>query len=94
MSVSYIRGPFAKFVDQPYHFVEVLWPFSKLGYGMGDRGFESRQGLGIFPFTTATRPALGPTNLLSSGYRALSLGVKRPEREADHSPPSTAEAKE
>jgi hypothetical protein len=25
---------------------------------------------------------------------ALSLGVKRPEREADHSPPSSAEVKE
>jgi hypothetical protein len=30
----------------------------------------------------------------SNGYRgALSLGVKRPEREVDHSPPSSAEVK-
>jgi hypothetical protein len=27
------------------------------------------------------------------GTRALSLGVKRPRREADHSPPSSAEVK-
>jgi hypothetical protein len=27
-----------------------------LGYGLDDRGFESRQGLGIFLFTTASRP--------------------------------------
>jgi hypothetical protein len=36
----------------------------------------------------------GPPSLLSNGYQgALSLGVKRPGREADHSPPSSAEAK-
>jgi hypothetical protein len=28
-------------------------------YGLDDRGFESRQGLGIFLFTTASRSALG-----------------------------------
>jgi hypothetical protein len=28
------------------------------------------------------------------GTRALSLGVKRPGRDADHSPPSSAEVKE
>jgi hypothetical protein len=32
-----------------------------LGYGLNYPGFESRQGLGIFPFTTASRSALGPT---------------------------------
>jgi hypothetical protein len=32
-----------------------------LGYGLGARGFESRQGLGIFLSTTASRPVLGPT---------------------------------
>jgi hypothetical protein len=31
-----------------------------LGYGLDDRGFESRQGLGIFLYTVS-RPALGPT---------------------------------
>jgi hypothetical protein len=34
-----------------------------LGYGLDDRGFESRQGLGIFLHTTVSRPALGPTKL-------------------------------
>jgi len=29
-----------------------------LGYGLDDRGFESRQGLGTFLLTTASRPAL------------------------------------
>jgi hypothetical protein len=33
-----------------------------LGYGLDDWGFESRQGMGNFLFTTASRPALGPTH--------------------------------
>jgi hypothetical protein len=36
----------------------------------------------------------GPPSLLSSGYRGrFPYGVKRPECEADHSPPSSAEVK-
>jgi hypothetical protein len=57
--------------------------------------FDSRWGLGIFLFTTASRTVLEPTQppiQLVPG--ALSLGVKRPGREADHSPPSSAEVKE
>jgi hypothetical protein len=71
--------------------VEVGWA----GYGLDDRGFKSRWGLGFLLFTTVSRQALGPTQhpiQLLSG--ALSLGVKRQEYEADHSPPSSAEVKE
>jgi hypothetical protein len=59
-----------------------------LGYGLDNRGsrFDSRWGLGIFLFPTASRTALGP--------RGSSLGVKRPGREADHSPPSSVAVKE
>jgi hypothetical protein len=65
-----------------------------LSYGLDDRGFESRQGLGIFLFTTASRPALGPTQPpIQWVPEALSLGVKRSGREADHSPSSGAEVK-
>jgi hypothetical protein len=32
-----------------------------LGYRLDDQGFESQQGLGIFLFTTMSRPAVGPT---------------------------------
>jgi len=47
-----------------------------LGYGLGDREFGSRQGVGIFLFTTASRPVLGPTHLLIHWTPgALSLGV-------------------
>jgi hypothetical protein len=57
--------------------------------------FDSRGGgLGIFLFTTASRTALGPTQPpIQRVPGALSLGVKRPGREADHSPPSSAEVK-
>jgi hypothetical protein len=62
---------------------------------IGVLGFNSRRGLGIFLFTTATRPALGThPNFYPKGNKALSLGVKRQRRKADHSPPSSAEVKE
>jgi hypothetical protein len=35
----------------------------------------------------------GPSSLLSSGNRGLFLRVKRPGREADHSPSTSAEVK-
>jgi hypothetical protein len=57
--------------------------------------FDSRRGLGIFLFTTASRTALEsahPPKQWVPG--ALSLGVKRLDREADHSPPFGSEVKE
>jgi hypothetical protein len=64
-------------------------------YGLDDRGFESRQDLGIFLFTTASRLALGPTQPRIQWIPgALSLGVMRPGRETYHSPPYCAEIKE
>jgi hypothetical protein len=64
------------------------------GLRAGRSGFDSRQGMGIFLFTTASRPALGPTQppiQWVSGF--ISPGVKQPGREADHSPRSSAEVK-
>jgi hypothetical protein len=64
------------------------------GWMIGFWGFDSRRGLGIFLFSTASRPALGPTQPpIHWVPGALSPGIKRPGREADHSPPSSAEVK-
>jgi hypothetical protein len=65
------------------------------GWMIGVLGFDSRWGLGIFLFTTASRTALGPTQPpIQWVPGVLSLGVKRLGREADHSLPSSAEVKE
>jgi hypothetical protein len=50
-------------------------------------GFDSRWELEIFLFTTVYRTALKPTQPPIQGVPgALSLGVKQPRSEADHSP--------
>jgi hypothetical protein len=57
-------------------------------------GFGSRQEQEMFLYSTEFRPALRATQphiQLEPG--TLSPGVKRPGREADHSPPSSAEVK-
>jgi hypothetical protein len=69
--------------------------FLALGYGLDDREFESRQGLGIFLSTIASRPALEPTQPpIQWVLGVLSLEVKRPGCEADYSLPSSAEFRE
>jgi hypothetical protein len=64
------------------------------GYGLDDRGFEARQGLGYFLFIAACRPTLGPTQPIQWVPEALSLWENWSQREADHSPPSCAGVKE
>jgi hypothetical protein len=57
-------------------------------------GFDSRQGQAIFVYTTTSRPTLGST--LSPIQRvpgALSTEIRRSEREAEHSLPTSAEVK-
>jgi hypothetical protein len=66
------------------------------GLRSGRLGFRVRfsAGAGKFLFTTASRPALRPTQPpIQWVPGALSLGVKRPVREADHSSASSAEVK-
>jgi hypothetical protein len=66
------------------------------GYWLGDRRVRVRVSVGsrIFSSSTSSRPALGPAQLaLQWVPGALSLGIKRPVREADHSSPTSAEVK-
>jgi hypothetical protein len=57
----------------------------------GRPGFDSRKELRIFLFASAFRPVLGPTQpQIQWVPGGLSLGLRRPGREADRSPPSSA----
>jgi hypothetical protein len=59
-------------------------------YGLDGRGIEFRWGE-IFR-TCPDRP-WGPPSLLHNGYRVFPGGKVRPGRDADPSPPSSAEVK-
>jgi hypothetical protein len=58
-------------------------------------GFDPRQRQRIFPLTSASRPALGPTQPPVQWAPGGSFpgGKARPGRDANHSPPSSAEVK-
>jgi hypothetical protein len=81
-----------KFLLQPqFPMFEIL---NVTGWTIEVLGFDSRWGLGIFLFTTASRMALRPTKPpIQWVPGALSLGVKRLRCEADHSPSSITEVK-
>jgi len=60
----------------------------------GQPWFYSRQGLGFSLPATASIPTLGSTQpVIQWVYQVLSLGIKQPERESDHSFPSSAAVK-
>jgi hypothetical protein len=64
-----------------------------MGYGLDSRGSIPGR-CKIFFFSTVSTLALGPTQPpIQWVPGVLSLGVKRLGREADHSPPSSAEVK-
>jgi hypothetical protein len=68
---------------------------SSVGMATGyELGFDSQRGLGIFLFSTASRPTLGSTQSpIQWVPGAFSQRVKRSGREADRSPPSSVEIK-
>jgi len=60
----------------------------------GQRGFDSRQKHKIVLLASASRPALRPIQPpIQRELGSLSSWVKRPERKAGHSPPSSPEIK-
>jgi hypothetical protein len=68
-----------------------------MGYWLDDRGSRVGfpAGLGIFLLTTTSRTVVGLTQPhIQWVPGSLPLGVKRPGRETNHSPPSSAEVKE
>jgi hypothetical protein len=63
-------------------------------YGLDDRGFGVRVLVGSRMFSTSSIPALGSTQPPIQWVPvALSSGVKRSGREADHSPPNSTKVK-
>jgi hypothetical protein len=67
-----------------------------LGYQLDDRGSSVRFPAGAGNFSLHHRVQKGSgahQTPIQWVQRAPSLGIKRPEREADHSPPSSAEVK-
>jgi hypothetical protein len=68
-----------------------------LGYGLDDRGsrIQFSAGAGTFSLQYRVQNGSGPTQPpIQWVPGAVSVGVKRPGREADHSPPSSADVKE
>jgi hypothetical protein len=66
------------------------------GYGLDDQGVGVRVPVGSRIFSSPSRPDQfwGPPSLLFNGYwGVLSLEVKWPGRETDHSPPTSAKIK-
>jgi hypothetical protein len=61
------------------------------GYRLDDGGFGVRVPVGSRIFSSPCRPDQLCAHPVGTG--ALSLGLKRPVREADHSPPTSAEVK-
>jgi hypothetical protein len=64
------------------------------GLRAGQLGFDSLQGQVIFLFSTESIPILGLNQTLTQWVPGdFSSGVKRPEGEVDHTPPSSVEVK-
>jgi hypothetical protein len=64
-----------------------------LGYGLDDRGSRVRFPMGARNFSLHHRVQNGSQPPIQWVRGALSLGVKRSGREADHSPPYSADIK-
>jgi hypothetical protein len=78
--------------------LQFILPFDPIatGYGLHGRGVGVRVPVGarFFLLSTSSRPVLKPTQPpMQKVPVALCLGVIRPGREADHSPPTSVEVR-
>jgi hypothetical protein len=87
--VAYVHGEFFVSTRSLYSSVSIA-----TGYGLYDRGVGVRVPEGSRIFSKSSRPALRFTQSPIQWVRgAVFPGVKRPGREVDHSPPTSAEVK-
>jgi hypothetical protein len=94
--VRFTRGPYRKLtvLIKPIPIYPVSRDSDWLRAGQQRGRSSSPCRVKNFLFSTSSRPALGPTQPHTQWVPgALSPGVKRPGREADHSPPTTTEIK-
>jgi hypothetical protein len=77
--------------SKPYTISHRTANMRKLGYELKEPGCDCRQRR-VTSFPKSSRPALGPTQSPIQWVNgSASLGIKRPRREADHSPAHAAE---
>jgi hypothetical protein len=94
--MTVIQSAFEALYGGKYHLTSVNWRIytPSLGYGLddGDSRVRFPEGAGNFSLHHSVQNGFGahPASY-PMGTRDLSLGVKRPGREVDHSPPSSAE---
>jgi hypothetical protein len=96
LKLSLLVKPYEKNFNLPYWLNESRDSAVGIanGYGLDDRGVRVRVPVGSRIFSISSRPALGSTQPpIQRVLGALSLRVKRQGREADHSPPTSAEVK-
>jgi hypothetical protein len=84
-----------KYISSPVAAIRIAQRVQRRAMGdgrwAGRPGLDFRQGKQIFVYSTASRPPLAPTQPPTHRVLgAVSPGVQRPKREADHSPPSRA----
>jgi hypothetical protein len=71
----------------------IVQSVERRGYGLADRGSITSRGKRFYSPPYSSNRFWGPPSLLYNVTGALFSGVKRQGREADHSPPSSAEVK-
>jgi hypothetical protein len=87
------------YISSNYHIISHFWSWDSTvgivtGYRLDEGGVRVQVLVGSIILSTSSRPILGPTQPpIQWALGALLPDVKQPGREADHSPPTSAEVK-